>query len=153
TLAEADELIALAEERRAVLQVGHIERFNPATDALRAAAPHPRFIEVHRLGAFSPRSLDIDVVLDLMIHDLDIVLTLDSSDPVQIDAVGIPVLTPRVDIANARLRFASGLIANLTASRVSAEKVRKFRVFAPRTYVSADFAGRGAQIYRLKEGG
>jgi predicted dehydrogenase len=152
TLAEADELIALADQRNAVLQVGHIERFNPATDALRAAATHPRFIEVHRLASFSPRSLDIDVVLDLMIHDLDIVLTLDGSDPVQIDAVGVPVLTTRVDIANARLRFASGLIANLTASRVSAEKVRKFRVFSPRTYVSADFAGREAQVYRLKDG-
>ena len=103
----------------------------------------PRFIEVHRLGSFSPRSLDIDVVLDLMIHDLDIVLSLDGSEAVQVDAVGVPVLTPRVDIANARLRFASGLIANLTASRVSAEKVRKFRVFSPRTYVSADFAAPG----------
>jgi len=153
TLAEADELIRLAEDRHAVLQVGHIERFNPATDALRAAVSHPRFIEVHRLGAFSARSLDIDVVLDLMIHDLDIVLTLDGSAPVQIDAVGVPVLTSRVDIANARLRFASGLIANLTASRVSMEKVRKFRVFSPRTYVSADFAGREAQVYRLKDGG
>ncbi len=105
------------------------------------------------MGAFSPRSLDIDVVLDLMIHDLDIVLTLDGTEPVQIDAVGVPVLTPRVDIANARLRFASGLIANLTASRVSVEKIRKFRVFSPRTYVSADFTAREAQVYRLKEGG
>jgi predicted dehydrogenase len=112
-------------------------------------------VEVHRLGSFSPRSLDIDVVLDLMIHDLDIVLALDGSDPVQIEAVGVPVLTPRVDIANARLRFASGLIANLTASRVSVEKVRKFRVFAPRTYVSVDFTAREAQVYRLEtdEGG
>ncbi len=152
TLAEADELIALARERRAILQVGHIERFNPATEVLRAAGGKPRFIEVHRLGAFSARSLDIDVVLDLMIHDLDIVLALDGSDLVHIDAVGIPVLTPRVDIANARLRFASGLIANLTASRVSVDKVRKFRVFSPRTYVSADFAGREAQVYRLKNG-
>jgi predicted dehydrogenase len=106
---------------------------------------------VHRLGSFSSRSLDIDVVLDLMIHDLDIVLSLDGSEPVQVDAVGVPVLTPRVDIANARLRFASGLIANLTASRVSYEKVRKFRVFAPRTYVSLDFAARAGQVYRLKE--
>jgi predicted dehydrogenase len=92
----------------------------------------------------------VDVVLDLMIHDLDIVLSLDGSEPVQIEAVGVPVLTPRVDIANARLRFASGLIANLTASRVSVEKVRKFRVFAPRTYVSADFTAREAQVYRLE---
>jgi predicted dehydrogenase len=152
TLAEADEMIGLARERGAVLQVGHIERFNPATEVLRTAGAQPRFIEVHRMGAFSPRSLDIDVVLDLMIHDLDIVLTLDGSEPVQIDAVGVPVLTPRVDIANARLRFASGLIANLTASRVSVEKIRKFRVFSPRTYVSADFAAREAQVYRLKDG-
>ena len=152
TLAEGEDLIRRAEERGAILQVGHIERFNPAVDVLRATVSRPRFIEVHRLGSFSPRSLDIDVVLDLMIHDLDIVLTLDGSEPVQVDAVGVPVLTPRVDIANVRLRFASGLIANLTASRVSAEKVRKFRVFSPRTYISVDFARREAQVHRLAEG-
>lgn len=152
TLDEADDLIRVADRAKAVLQVGHIERFNPATEVLRAAATRPRFIEVHRLGSFSARSLDIDVVLDLMIHDLDIVLALDGSEPVQVDAVGVPVLTPRVDIANARLRFASGLIANLTASRVSAEKVRKFRVFFPRTYISVDFAAREAQVYRLVTG-
>src|SRR6185369_6996298 len=129
-----------------------IERFNPAVDVLKATVARPRFIEVHRLGSFSPRSLDIDVVLDLMVHDLDIVLALDGSEPVQIDAVGVPVLTPKVDIANVRLRFASGLIANLTASRVSAERVRKFRVFSPRTYISVDFAAREAQVYRLEEG-
>ena len=150
TLEEADDLLALAAERGAVLQVGHIERFNPATEALLTAGKGARFVEVHRLGSFSPRSLDVDVVLDLMIHDLDIVLCLDGSEPVQIEAVGVPVLTPRVDIANARLRFASGLIANLTASRVSVEKTRKFRVFAPRTYVSADFTAREAQVYRLE---
>lgn len=152
TLAEADDLIAAAAAGGVVLQVGHIERFNPAVDVLREVAREPRFIEVHRLGAFSPRSLDVDVVLDLMIHDLDIVLALDGSRCEQLDAVGVAVLTPRVDIANARLRFASGLIANLTASRVSAEKVRKFRVFSPRTYVSADFAAREAQVYRLVQG-
>jgi predicted dehydrogenase len=150
TLAEADDLIAVAEAHGRVLQVGHVERFNPATEALLSAGRGARFVEVHRLGSFSPRSLDVDVVLDLMVHDLDIVLALDGSGPVQIEAVGVPVLTPRVDIANARLRFASGLIANLTASRVSLEKVRKFRVFAPRTYVSADFTAREAQIYRLE---
>ena len=107
TLEEADDLLALAAERGAVLQVGHIERFNPATEALLSAGKGARFVEVHRLGSFSPRSLDVDVVLDLMIHDLDIVLCLDGSEPVQIEAVGVPVLTPRVDIANARLRFAS----------------------------------------------
>lgn len=152
TLAEADDLIAVAGARGAVLQVGHIERFNPATDVLSAESGRARFIEVHRLGSFSPRSLDIDVVLDLMIHDLDIVLALDGSECVQVDAVGVPVLTPRVDIANARLRFASGLIVNLTASRVSAEKVRKFRVFAPQIYVSVDFSAREAQVYRLVQG-
>lgn len=151
TLDEADELIALATAGGRVLQVGHIERFNPAVDVLRLHAVQPRFIEVHRLGSFSPRSLDIDVVLDLMVHDLDIVLSLDGSEVVQVDAVGVPVLTPKVDIANARLRFASGLIANLTASRVSAERVRKFRVFSPRTYISVDFAERSAQVYRLRE--
>jgi predicted dehydrogenase len=150
TLAEADDLVALAAARGAVLQAGHIERFNPATEVLLAAGRGARFVEVHRLGSFSARSLDVDVVLDLMIHDLDIVMALDGSEPVQIEAVGVPVLTPRVDIANARLRFASGLIANLTASRVSIEKVRKFRVFAPRTYVSVDFAAREAQVYRLE---
>src|SRR6266581_1546086 len=141
TLEEADDLIALADERKAVLQVGHIERFNPATDVLKATVRKPRFIEVHRLGSFSPRSLDVDIVL-----------CLDGSEAVQIDAVGVPVLTPKVDIANVRLRFASGLIANLTASRVSVDKVRKFRVFSPRTYVSVDFTRREAQVARLKEG-
>jgi predicted dehydrogenase len=150
TLAEADDLVACAASRGRILQVGHIERFNPATAALLSAGRGARFVEVHRLGSFSPRSLDVDVVLDLMVHDLDIVLALDGTQPVQIEAVGVPVLTPKVDIANARLRFASGLIANLTASRVSLEKVRKFRVFAPRTYVSADFTAREAQIYKLE---
>jgi predicted dehydrogenase len=150
TLEEADDLLALSREGGVALQVGHIERFNPATAALLSAGRGARFVEVHRLGSFSARSLDVDVVLDLMIHDLDIVLALDGSEPVQIEAVGVPVLTPRVDIANARLRFASGLIANLTASRVSLEKVRKFRVFAPRTYVSADFTAREAQVFRLE---
>jgi predicted dehydrogenase len=149
TLEEADDLIALARKQRLVLQIGHIERFNPAVDVLRANVAAPRFVEVHRLGSFSPRSLDVDVVLDLMIHDLDIVLSIDGSAAVQVDAVGVPVLTPRVDIANARLRFASGLIANLTASRVSTERVRKFRVFAPQTYISVDLAAREAQVYRL----
>jgi len=151
TLAEADDLIRAAGERGLVLQVGHIERFNPAVDVLRATVSRPRFIEVHRLGEFSPRSLDIDVVLDLMIHDLDILLSLDGSEAVGVDAVGVPVLTPKVDIANARVRFASGLIANLTASRVSAEKVRKFRVFSPRTYISVDFTAREARVYRLAD--
>jgi predicted dehydrogenase len=153
TLEEADDLVARADAQGCILQAGHIERFNPATRVLLEAGRGARFVEVHRLGSFSARSLDVDVVLDLMIHDLDIVLALDGSEPLQIDAVGVAVLTPRVDIANARLRLASGLIANLTASRVSVEKVRKFRVFAPRTYVSADFAAREAQVYRLEADG
>ena len=152
TLAQADDLIREAEQRGLVLQVGHIERFNPAAEALYRHGRQARFVEVHRLGSFSARSLDIDVVLDLMIHDLDVVLALDGSEPVQVEAVGVPVLTPKVDIANARLRFASGLIANLTASRVSMDQVRKFRVFAPATYVSVDFAAREAQVYRLEGG-
>jgi predicted dehydrogenase len=152
TLEQADDLVRLAAAKGRVLQVGHVERFNPAVDLLRAHARQPRFVEVHRLAPFSPRSLDIDVVLDLMIHDLDLVLSLDGSEAVQVEAVGVPVLSPRVDIANARLRFASGLIANLTASRVSVEKVRKFRAFAPRTYISADLVAREAQVYRLCDG-
>ncbi len=146
---EGEDLIRLARQQNAILQVGHIERFNPAADILKCAAARPRFVEVHRLGAFSARSLDIDVVLDLMIHDLDLLLALDASEAVQIDAVGVPVLTDKVDIANARVRFASGLIANLTASRVSAERVRKFRVFFEHGYVSADLAAREAKGYKL----
>ncbi len=153
TLAEADDLVALAQRAGRLIQVGHVERFNPATEVLLREARGGRFIEVHRLGAFPGRSLDIDVVLDLMIHDLDILLTLDDSEVVQVDAVGVPVLTGRVDIANVRLRFASGMIANLTASRVSQERVRKFRVFAPGTYVSVDFASREARLFRLVQGG
>jgi predicted dehydrogenase len=152
SLGEADAMIALAAARGRVLQVGHVERFNPAVDVLLGISG-VRFAEVHRLGSFSPRSLDIDVVLDLMVHDLDIVCRLDGTEPVQVDAVGVPVLTPRVDIANARLRFASGLIANLTASRVSTDRVRKFRLFAPRTYVSADLAARAVHVHRLGEPG
>jgi predicted dehydrogenase len=148
TLADAERLVALAEQRGVTLQVGHVERFNPAAEALQRIGV-PRFVEVHRLSPFPNRSLDIDVILDLMIHDLDLLLALDGSRPVQIDAVGVPVLTDRVDIANVRIRFESGLIANLTASRVSAEKIRKFRAFGSRLYVSCDFLTRQAQIARL----
>ena len=152
TVEQADELIALADARKLVLQVGHLERFNPAWLAVRDRIRKPVFIEAHRMAPFKARGIDVSVVLDLMIHDLDVVLALDGSEPVQVEAVGVPVLTPKVDIANARLRFASGLIANLTASRVSMDKVRKFRVFAPATYVSVDFAAREAQVYRLEGG-
>lgn len=148
TLADAEALVALAAERGLVLQVGHVERFNPAAEALLRIGT-PRFVEVHRLSPFPNRSLDIDVILDLMIHDLDLLLALDKSKAVQIDAVGVPVLTDRVDIANVRIRFESGLIANLTASRVSAEKIRKFRVFGSRLYASCDFITRKAQIAKL----
>lgn len=151
TIEEADALVALADEYGVTLQVGHVERFNPASQALGKIGT-PRFVEVHRLSPFPNRSLDIDVILDLMIHDLDLLVALDRSKPVQIDAVGVPVLTDRVDIANVRIRFESGLIANLTASRVSAEKIRKFRVFGSRLYASCDFLTRQAQIAKLVVG-
>lgn len=154
TLEQADDIIRRASERDVVLQVGHVERFNPAARALQSAPGHPRFVEVHRLSSFTSRSLDIDVVLDLMIHDLDVLLALERSEVTQVEAVGVAVLTSKIDVANARLRFESGLIANLTASRISAEKVRKFRIWAAQTYLSLDFAKREAQVYRLvtKEG-
>ncbi|MEO5762372.1 MAG: Gfo/Idh/MocA family oxidoreductase [Vicinamibacteria bacterium] len=148
TVEDAEALVALAGEKGVVLQVGHVERFNPASEALRRIEK-ARFVEVHRLSPFPNRSLDIDVILDLMIHDLDLLVALDKSKPVQIDAVGVPVLTDRFDIANVRIRFESGLIANLTASRVSMEKIRKFRVFGSRLYASCDFLTRQAQIARL----
>jgi predicted dehydrogenase len=151
TLADGERLVALAEQKGVIFQVGHVERFNPASEALQRIGA-PRFVEVHRLSPFPNRSLDIDVILDLMIHDLDLLLALDRSKPVQIDAVGVPVLTDRVDIANVRIRFESGLIANLTASRVSAEKIRKFRAFGSRLYVSCDFLTRQAQIAKLVVG-
>lgn len=151
SLEDGERLVRFAAEKGVVLQVGHVERFNPASEALRKIGT-PRFVEVHRLSPFPNRSLDIDVILDLMIHDLDLLVALDKSKPVQIDAVGVPVLTDRVDIANVRIRFESGLIANLTASRVSAEKIRKFRVFGSRLYASCDFLTRQAQVARLVVG-
>ena len=152
SLAEADDLIATAHQRNTTLAVGHTERFNPAVAAARQFLNDPRFIEVHRLGTFPERSLDIDVVFDLMIHDLDVVLSLVSSEVVDVDAVGVPVLTSRVDIANARLRFANGCIANLTASRISRDRVRKIRFFQPSAYVSIDYAAQKLEIYRLETG-
>ncbi|MDQ2775206.1 MAG: Gfo/Idh/MocA family oxidoreductase [Acidobacteriota bacterium] len=137
--AAGDRLTRLAEERGRILQIGHLERFNPAITALEQALTLPLFFEVHRLSVFTPRSLDIDVVLDLMIHDLDIVLSFTREMPVEIRAAGISVLSPLVDIANVRLAFASGCIANLTASRVSTEKVRKLRLFQPGEYISVDY--------------
>lgn len=137
--AAGDRLARLARERGRILQVGHLERFNPAVAALHSALTIPLFFEVHRLSLFSPRSLDVDVVLDLMIHDLDIVLSFTGEQPVEIRAAGISVLSNRVDIANVRLSFATGCIANLTASRVSTEQVRKLRLFQPGEYISLDY--------------
>lgn len=149
SLEEADRLIAAAEQSGAVLAAGHTERFNPAIEAARPLIRSPRFIEVHRLGTFPERSLDIDVIFDLMIHDLDLLLALVGSEVVSVEAVGVNVLTPRTDIANARLRFASGCIANLTASRISRERVRKIRFFQHNTYVSVDYAAREVEAYKL----
>jgi predicted dehydrogenase len=148
-LAEARQMVDLASMKGLVLAVGHTERHNPAVEALLAGARNPRFIEVHRLGSFSPRSLDIDVVLDLMIHDLDVVAALVGGRVSSLEAVGVPVLTGRIDIANARLRFDSGCVANLTASRVSQEKIRKLRCFEPERYVSLDYQKQEAVSYRL----
>ena len=140
SLAEADAIVAAAAKSGATLAVGHTERYNPAVSAVLPLVTSPRFIEVHRLGVFPDRSLDIDVVFDLMIHDLDIIIAMVRSEVTSVEAVGVPVLTPRYDIANARLRFASGCIANITASRISRERVRKIRFFQPDAYLSIDYA-------------
>lgn len=152
SLDEADTMMAAAAKSGAVLAVGHTERFNPAVEAARPMLRDPRFIEVHRLGTFPERSLDIDVVFDLMIHDLDVVLSLVKSEVESIEAVGVPVLTGRVDIANARLRFANGAIANLTASRISRDRVRKIRFFQPAAYLSIDYAAQKIEMYSLVKG-
>jgi len=149
TIAEAGELIAAAAASGATLAVGHTERYNPAIAAVMPFVTTPRFIEVHRLGVFPDRSLDIDVVFDLMIHDLDIILALVKAEPVSIESVGVPVLTDKYDIANARLRFATGCIANVTASRIHKERVRKIRFFQPDAYVSIDYAEQEVEGYRL----
>jgi predicted dehydrogenase len=152
SLAEADDLIDAARKANVILAVGQSERFNPAIAAVKPLVTDPRFIEVHRLGTFPERSLDIDVVFDLMIHDLDAVLSLVGSDVSSIEAVGVPVLTGRVDIANARLRFANGCIANLTASRISRERIRKIRLFQPASYLSVDYSAQTVQHWRLVKG-
>jgi predicted dehydrogenase len=149
TTAQADELLALARRRGVTLAVGHTERFNPAVAHVKPLLHEPRFIEVHRLGTFPERSLDIDVVFDLMIHDLDLVLDIVGGEVTAVEAVGVPVLTPRIDIANVRLRFANGCIANLTASRISRDRVRKIRFFQRDAYVSVDYAAQEAELYRL----
>ena len=151
TLAEADQMIAAAARGGALLQIGHAERFNPALVALRPHVRRPVYFEIHRVGEFTARSLDIDVVLDLMIHDLDIVQWLVGEDVAveNLHAVGIPILTNKVDAANARLEFASGAVANITASRVGTEKIRKMRFFQPHDYVAVDYATKHASISSL----
>lgn len=151
SLAEADDLIARAEKKKKILQPGHLERFNPAVLAVESRLHRPMFFEAHRLSIFTPRSLDVDVVLDLMIHDLDIVLTFANSPVREVRAVGLPILSPKVDIANVRVEFESGCVANFTASRVSTERVRKLRYFEPRQYVSIDYARRDLFIIRIDE--
>jgi predicted dehydrogenase len=151
SLDEADQMIAAAKKGSAILQVGHAERFNPALIALRPHVHNPVYFEIHRVGQFTARSLDIDVVLDLMIHDLDIVQWLvgEEVDVTELHAVGIPILTDKVDAANARLEFASGAVANITASRVGTEKIRKMRFFQPRDYVAVDYVTNHASISSL----
>jgi len=146
TVEEADELISLAKEQGLILQVGHLERFNPAIKVLEAKVTHPLFIEAHRLSGFKDRATDVDVVLDLMIHDLEIILALVDSPLKEIRAVGVPVLTPKVDIANTRLIFENGCTANLTASRISLQDMRRIRVFQPGAYISADCAERKSLV-------
>jgi predicted dehydrogenase len=149
SLAEADEMIRAAESKGLALQTGHIERFNPAFAALRRRIERPRFFEAHRMGVFTPRSLDIDVVMDLMVHELDIIASLVESEVVSIEAVGIPILTRKIDLANARLEFDGGCVANITASRVAGERLRKLRVFQPNEYYSLDYAEQQVAALRL----
>jgi predicted dehydrogenase len=151
-LASADRLIAAAEAHRRILQVGHLERFNPAVQALEKVASHPLFFEIHRLSVFSARSLDVDVVLDLMIHDIDILLSLVPYEVEEIRAAGISILSAKVDIANVRMQFQGGCVANITASRVSTERVRKLRLFQPRQYISVDYGRQDAVVFSVNEG-
>jgi predicted dehydrogenase len=152
TLTEADQMIALAGQKQLVLAVGHLERFNPAVEYISRLVEKPRFIEIQRLGSFSPRSLDIDVILDLMIHDLDIILQWDRSGIREIRASGVPVISRQIDIANVRLEFNSGLVANLTASRVSQDKTRKLRIFQKDLYMSVDYKERRVKMIQLQNG-
>jgi predicted dehydrogenase len=151
SLAEAGRMTDTARANNRILQVGHLERFNPAVTALRQAVTLPLFFEIHRLNLFSPRSLDVDVILDLMIHDIDIVLDLVGREPDDIHAAGVSILSPKVDIANVRLQFPGGCIANLTASRVSTERVRKVRLFQPHEYISLDYTRQHAVRFRVNE--
>jgi predicted dehydrogenase len=149
SLAEADELVALAQRLGRIGQVGHLERFNSAVQATLPLITQPMFFEVHRLSVFTPRSLDVDVVLDLMIHDLDIVLSFVNSPVSEIRAVGLPILSAKVDIANVRLQFDSGCVANFTASRVSTERVRKLRFFQPKQYISLDYGRQDVTVFSV----
>jgi predicted dehydrogenase len=149
SLDEADEIARLAAANQRVVQVGHLERFNPAVRATSQLLTRPMFFEVHRLSIFTPRSLDVDVVLDLMIHDIDVVLSFVKSRVTEIRAVGLPVVTGKVDIANVRMEFESGCVANLTASRISTERVRKLRFFQPREYVSLDYGRQDVLQFRV----
>jgi predicted dehydrogenase len=149
SLAEADELVKLAAAHKRIAQVGHLERFNPAVRATLPLLTQPMFFEVHRLSVFTPRSLDIDVVLDLMIHDLDVVLAFANSPVKEVRAVGLPILSGKVDIANVRLEFESGCVANFTASRVSTERVRKLRFFQPHQYVSVDYGRQEVLVFTV----
>ena len=153
SLAEADELIATAQKHRRIAQVGHLERFNPAVRATLPLITQPMFFEVHRLSVFTPRSLDVDVVLDLMIHDLDIVHAFVNSPVTEIRAVGLPILSAKTDIASVRLEFASGCVANLTASRVSTERIRKLRFFQPKQYISLDYGRQDLMVFTIGEDG
>ncbi|MGB7309866.1 MAG: Gfo/Idh/MocA family oxidoreductase [Candidatus Acidiferrales bacterium] len=152
SLEEADQLIAAAKRSARILQVGHVERFNPAVAAAQSIVSRPMFFEVHRLGIFTSRSLDIDVVYDVMIHDLDILLALVDAPVVDLKAVGIPVITDKVDIAQARVEFSTGTVANVTASRVSTERIRKMRFFQEHEYISLDFARQDALRVRVQPG-
>jgi predicted dehydrogenase len=153
TLQEAEELVALAAKHKRIAQAGHLERFNPAVRATIPLLTQPMFFEVHRLSVFTPRSLDVDVVLDLMIHDLDIVLAFAKSPVKEVRAVGLPILSGKVDIANVRLELESGCIANFTASRVSTERVRKLRFFQPRQYVSLDYGRQEVLVFTVGQDG
>jgi predicted dehydrogenase len=150
-LREADDLIQIQEKNGRIVQPGHLERFNPAVMAVEPSLTRPMFFEAHRLSIFTPRALDVDVILDLMIHDLDIVLTFAKSPVREVRAVGLPILSPKVDIANVRVEFESGCVANFTASRVSTERVRKLRFFEPRQYVSIDYARRDVLVIRIDD--
>jgi len=148
TVAEAKKLLELAQLKECILQIGHLERFNPALTALRQSLTNPRFIESHRLQSFIERAIDVDVIMDLMIHDIDVILNLVKSDVSEIRATGVPVVSSRIDIANARVTFKNGCVANVTASRVSLKSMRKIRIFQPDAYFSIDFAQRKVSIHR-----